>query len=215
MLARTNIRRKRFEITSDDVEKDIDMKTFRFNFTDEFMVELSDFAKLHRYDDRKSFKIAWEKWIETDYIVEMIKLEISSLIDEKYDGDIMKKMFVSARYYYKKKPLIEPENKESKKRKDYISLSPIFLEKIDRQTLELIDKHSSPDGDKNWVADLSPADAYAIFCKNNKDIILEQIIYLRNKYGDELDETELCSKFKKTYKNRFHIMKNTLETIHK
>ena len=70
------------------------MKTFRFNFTEDFMIELSDFAKLHLYDDSKSFKIAWEKWVEIDYIVEMIKLEISRLIDGKYNGDIMKKMFV-------------------------------------------------------------------------------------------------------------------------
>ena len=83
----------------------IKMKVFRYKFTHTLSEFMYDFSKLHRYDDRKGFKEAWNQWIEEEDIKPLINEEIKELHTQGYKGDILDKMFKSARYYYRKKPL--------------------------------------------------------------------------------------------------------------
>ena len=39
-------------------------KIFRFNLSDDIMQRITQFAKIHQYDDRKNYKEAWNTWIE-------------------------------------------------------------------------------------------------------------------------------------------------------
>jgi len=158
--------------------EDITIQTYRFKFTNEVTNELTYFAKLHQFDDRKTFKEAWKEWIETPEISSMIKIEIDRLTSIGYDGDILDKMFKSARYYFRKKSL---EKKEPKKRREYIGLSNDVLKKIDEHIhLQLKEnvKIVIENGTKKSISNISPADAYDHFCENNKDIIVEEIKYL-------------------------------------
>ena len=81
------------------------MQIFRHDFGEKFMEELEQFAIIHKYDDRKDFKDAWNKWTEKDSIRTQIIQEVDRLQNSGYKGDVLDKMFKSARYYFRKKDL--------------------------------------------------------------------------------------------------------------
>lgn len=74
---------------------------YRFKFTENFMTELYKFSKIHQYDDRKDFKEAWKIWTEEND--DIIELEMCRMLRLGYNGDVLDKMFKSARYYFRKK----------------------------------------------------------------------------------------------------------------
>ena len=80
----------------------IQIPIYRYKFSNDFTEGLFTFAKIHQYDDRKTFKEAWTKWTEENDII--ITNEIRRLKDNGYEGNILDKMFKSARYYFRKKP---------------------------------------------------------------------------------------------------------------
>lgn len=90
----------------------ITLKTYRYKFTDELMTEIESFAKIHQFDDRKSFKEAWVKWIDEAEIAILIQNNVDRLLQNGYVGNIMYKMFHSARFYYRKKSLTDGICKE-------------------------------------------------------------------------------------------------------
>jgi hypothetical protein len=86
------------------------IKTFRFEFSRDFIDELSRFSKVHQYDERRAYKEAWQKWKSNEEIDRLISFEIRRLEDLGYKGDIEDKMFKSGRYYFRKKLLKETTN---------------------------------------------------------------------------------------------------------
>ena len=170
-------------------------KIYRFKLDSSIIEVLIDFAKLHKYDDRKTYKEHWEIWIkENEELIEKERKRLKSL---NYDGNIIEKMFKSARYYFKnKKPLSEEEahNKKmaTKQRRKYISMSQEFIETIDMHIRENI-----------YNRDYKPSVYYNDFIKSNKEIITTEIEHLSN---SELTKEYIINKIKKTYKNRYYIM---------
>jgi len=163
----------------EDRIREIDI--YRYKFTQPFMNELHNFSKIHQYDDRTMFKEAWTNWI-VDYD-DIIQLEIERLTDAKYEGDILDKMFKSARYYFRKKSNIAVEAKE---RRPYISLQ--------KEIIALMDIHIK----KNT---LKPSEGFEDFCNSHVDNLKEEITYL---FKHEITDTKMIKdKFKKTYKNRY------------
>ena len=203
---RKNNRTKVFTVGNDDITKKIEIQTLHFNFSETIVTKLSNFAEIHRNDDRKIFKESWIKWINNDDIAPLIESEIETQYKKGFTGDVLDKMFKSARYYFRKKP---QKPAEKTVRKQYISLCPHFLAKIDKHALELIKSHSSNVDDK-WKANVSPANAYTNFCNTHQQDLYEQIEDLVNL----LEYAEICEKMKKTYKNRFHLMKLNVENIY-
>jgi hypothetical protein len=187
-MSRTNIRKRRFAM---DPELKPTIQTFRHDFGEKFMEELKQFAIIHKYDDRKVFKQAWTDWTERKSV--QIAQEVEQLKNSGYKGDVLDKMFKSARYYFRKKV----ENVEETPRKKYISLSPLFLEQIDIYISERLSSSS---------VGSSPADLYCDFCQNKKELIFEQIQELI-----DLTSEEICIKLKKTFKNRFYVLKATIK----
>ena len=161
---------------------------FRYKFSNEFINELSNFSKIHQYDDRKLFKEAWNNWIE-EYNI-LIEIEKKRLNELKYVGDILDKMFKSARYYFRNK---NTEKKEPVKRKNYVSMQKEFIQLIDNHIQQNI---------KN--EDYKPSSGFDDFCKNNINILQEEITKLYN-VGFS-DSIEIKNKIKKTYKNRYFIL---------
>ena len=80
---------------------DKDKTIFRYKFSEPVVEDLHNFAKIHQYDDRVSYNEAWIQWTEENK--ELISRESERLKSLDYDGDIVDKMFKSARYYYRKK----------------------------------------------------------------------------------------------------------------
>jgi hypothetical protein len=183
---------------------------YRFKFTQEFMEELHQFSKIHYLDNRKDFKEAWTKWSEEEkkYLIEK---EIKRLNDLGFYGDILDKMFKSARYYFRKKKIEAEEGvvadtvadvvtdvvagEVKEKERHYHCCSKYLLEIMDKQIKNLLEEK-----DKE-VEDKKPSIAFLHFCKDNKDLLKEEIESLF-KLGFT-DVKEIQNKIKKTYKNKY------------
>jgi hypothetical protein len=161
---------------------------FRFKFTEAFMEELHNFSKIHQYDHRKDFKEAWVTWVQEN--VEIVNDEDKRLIQLGYEGDVIDKMFKSARYYFRNKSIIKVEPKE---RRQYIS--------VNHDILEAMDLHI-----KNNIKceDYQPKIGFMSFCKDNEKILKESI---NNMIENNINDLNLISsKLKKTYKNRYFML---------
>ena len=94
----------------------VSIKTYRHEFSKEFMAELSRFSKVHQYDDRHAYKSEWQKWTNQEAIAQTMEVEKRRLQENGYVGDIDDKMFKAGRYYFRKKttvnervdPAVEP-----------------------------------------------------------------------------------------------------------
>ena len=163
-------------------------KIYRYEFSRELMDQLYNFSKIHQYDDRIIFKDAWEIWV----------LNNSDIIDNesekmKNDGytciDINKKMYISARYYFRKKIIsINPIQ-----RRIYVTVQKTLIKSIDKHILYNI----------NNLIELKPSDGFVDFCNNNKNILKEEISYLFQQGITDLKYIQ--NKIKKTYKNRYFL----------
>jgi len=163
---------------------------FRFKFTEDFMEELYKFSKIHQYDDRKDFKEAWTKWTEEND--EIIDEETKRLIQLGYDGDILVKMFKSARYYFRKK---SDQKREPKQRRAYISVNRELLNAMNRHILENI-----------YMEDYQPKNGFESFCKDNETILQTTISQIVE--NGVHDKETIDIKIKKTYKNRYFLLTN-------
>ena len=151
------------------------------------MDELYTFSKIHQYDDRKSFKEAWNKWVEDN--TDIVNKEINRLSILKYHGNILDKMFKSARYYFRKKTTIEKPQKE---RCQYISVQKELLSAMDQHIIKNIEiKEES----------LKPSDGFYDFCENNRGVLQDELSCLIKLNITDLEVIQ--NKIKKTYKNRY------------
>jgi hypothetical protein len=185
----------------------IEVQTFRFTFSNEFKEVLARFAKVHQYDERKQFKEEWQKWTEDDEIRSMINDEIKTLSHNGFEGDALDKMFKSARYYFRKK---SDEPKEKKERKKYTGFSRGILKIMDDHITTKMNNNTKKiqniNDEEIILCDISPEDCYTDFCEKNKDMILREIMSLKEK-TEILDTKEVSNKFKKTYKNRYYMIR--------
>jgi protein gp37 len=145
---------------------------------------------LHRLEDLKAVP-NWGgvRWVSYEPAQEEIHTEITRLIELGYRGNIVEKMFKSARYYFRKKTDVI---KEPKTRSAYIGNNKKLLEKMD----EFILQHK----------DTKPSNTFLPFCETNKEILKEEINKLV-RHGIKSQE-EITKKIKKTYKNRYFIVIN-------
>jgi len=166
-------------------ESECTVPIFRYKFDAEFIEELSIFSKVHQYDERKKFKENWELWISENR--DMVQSEINRLQNLNYEGDILDKMFKSARYYFRKKDDIPKPQKE---RKVYVNCTKDFLKIIDEFIIVNLD--------------YKPSDGFTEFCKTHiSDLKMEITHLLKNQM---FDSNEIMEKVKKTYKNRYFII---------
>ena len=117
---------KGYDDNDDKKFSDINVNIYRYKFTNEFTEELFKFSKIHQYDHRKDFKEAWEIWMDKNE--ELIDGEVRRLTNLGYDGDIIDKMFKSARYYFRKK---STEKKAPVKRRIYVGSQKDLLDAMD------------------------------------------------------------------------------------
>jgi hypothetical protein len=154
---------------------------YRYKFADDVSAELDRFSKVHQYDDRVTFKEAWAEW--TNDNEDLVSGEVQRLTNLGYDGDVVDKMFKSARYYYRKK---STEKKTPAKRRNYVG--------VQKELLEAMDKYISE-------TDSKPAVGFVDFCKAHMDLLKTEIDILRANGITERKDIE--NKIKKTYKNRY------------
>jgi hypothetical protein len=170
------------------IDDNLNIRIYRFTFTDEFMNALYIFSKVHQYDDRKVFKEAWEIWLEENERI--VEAEVKRLNDLNYEGNIIDKMFKSARYYFRKK---STEKKTPVDRREYISGDKELIEAMD---IHILNEIREPD--------YKPSQGFDEFCKNHIDLLQKQVNYLCQ-CGIN-NSNEIKNKIKKTYKNRYFLI---------
>jgi hypothetical protein len=177
-----------YDINNKTNDINVPIGIYRYKFTNEFTNELYKFSKVHQYDHRKDFKEAWEIW--TDENSDLISSETRRLIDLGYDGDVLDKMFKSARYYFRKK---STEKKAPVKRRIYVGSQKELLETMDAHIKSSI-----------LAGEFKPSDGFDEFCKQNVEILKDQVNqFIRAGISDS---NEIKSKIKKTYKNRYFLV---------
>jgi hypothetical protein len=175
---------------SDETRISLNANIYRYKFTQEVMDELHKFSKIHQYDDRNSFKDAWNVWLEEND--ELVQDEVERLTNLNYEGDILDKMFKSARYYFKKKGTSKTEPKN---RRQYLSVQKDLLDAMDEHILK---KKSEPD--------YKPSDGFSDFCNTHLDLLKEEVVRLVVEHQIN-DVNVIKDKIKKTYKNRYFILR--------
>tara|TARA_B100001559_G_C16482934_1_gene614655 strand:+ start:1408 stop:1893 length:486 start_codon:yes stop_codon:yes gene_type:complete len=155
------------------------MSTYRYKFDPAFLKHLERFSIINKWCKPKDFKENFEKWTTDNHL--LIQGESKRLQELGYDGDVIKKMYTSARYYFKNK---SGEKKEPKKRKQYI--------RLDKEILNMIDMHI-----KRF--DGKPSDGFTDFIGNTGMYFQKEI---KDKMDVMLNDDASLKKIKKTYKNR-------------
>ena len=166
-------------------DNEINKNIYRYKFKEDFTSDLYVFSKVHQYDDRHSFKEAWNIWVEDNK--ELIEEEVKRLIKIGYDGDVLDKMFKSARYYFRKK---STGQKEPIKRRNYVG--------VQKELLQSMDKHINSNINN---PDYKPSEGFSDFCKENTDVLKIEVNHLCKNGMKNSDEIK--NKIKKTYKNRY------------
>lgn len=166
---------------------EINVNIYRYKFTNNFTDELYKFSKIHQYDHRTDFKLSWNNWIEEND--DIVCEEVRRLTNLGYDGDILDKMFKSARYYFRKK---STEKKTPQKRRTYIGAQQELLDSMDKH-IEINIRNK----------EYKPADGFDSYCSENIELLKEEVNRLVQ--TGLKDANEIKNKFKKTYKNRYFL----------
>jgi hypothetical protein len=161
-------------------------KVYRFKFSENFVENLSDFAKDNQYCDRHDFKERWSRWIEANE--DLVSRENERLVSLGFSGDCRDKMFKSARYYYRNKSTAKTTPMV---RREYVGLPKDVLRAIDNHIL-----------DGMAGKDYSPASGFDAFYDKEQTMITECVTI-----GDKLEggSKSIYEKIKKTYKNRYYV----------
>lgn len=168
---------------------------YRYKLTEDVMSMITEYSKIHEYDDRVTYKEAWNIWFDDNQ--EILNGEINRLVDLGYKGCVKDKMYKAGRYYFRKKKIVNKEKgkliKEKQKRRNYISM--------DLTILDAMDKHISQWMRKN---DFTPASGYNEFCKEHVNLLKNEIRVICE--GNKITADDITSKIKKTYKNRYFLL---------
>lgn len=201
-----------FQTQNQERQRMILLETYRFVFAHEMAEQLSIFAQVHQYDERKIFKEAWQSWIEEDEIKQIIDAEVGRIHALGFVGDVLDKMFKSARYYYRKKTNVPTKHQD---RKEYEGIPQTILMQMDEHIntqikaniFENKTKNDTTDTTTPLVSKISPATSFDNYCAENQKIILEFIKEYENIPIEKINRelvTDVIKRLKKTYKNRFY-----------
>lgn len=164
--------------------------TYRFKFTQEFDSALAEFSAPFKYNnDRKEFKDAFQRWASQHE--KSVSNETARLKDLKYEGDILNKMFVSARYYYRKRT---STRSDPKKRRCYKAVGSSLIQAMDNHLMIQLKKEQTT---------YKPSDAFQDFYLRNSSVIEEELA--RQAIIESADKE---IRIKKAFKNRCYLQLN-------
>jgi hypothetical protein len=170
----------------------------RFNFNQTIMAQIAYFAKLHQFEDRQTYKANWNRWFLENHI--SLETEIQRLTATGYVGDVKEKMYKAGRYYFRKKNDEEEEEEEEEDKtsgeanKKYITMTKGLLEEMDKHI------YTSMQNDRTYT----PAKGYTAFCAHYTALLVTEATRLS--LTMKLNDEQIATKLKKTYKNRYFIV---------
>ena len=178
-------------------------RVLRFEFAVALIEQVTAFANVHQYDDRKTYKEAWTAWLAHDEIAAIMKTEVERLNALGYKGNVADKLFKSGRYYFRGKT--NKGNKGNKGSDEELCDKELLCKKyvlLNRQLLDEMDGHIES-GLRS--AEYTPAGGFADFCNANaqSELYRSEVARLSELMptGDAVHD-----KLKKTYKNRYFML---------
>jgi len=189
------------------------LETHRHTFEPKVLEELTTFAKIHQYDDRIAFKEAWNTLLEDPEIQELFANESQRLQKQGYKGDVYDKMYKSARYYFSKKSKAEPSQEPKPQRKPYETIDPQILQEMDEHIRAQMKENAHVDTtNQTIICKMAPAQSFENYCDKYKTTtVLREI---QNHAEDKVTSehvNQVIAKLKKTYKNRFYVIRKKLQ----
>ena len=183
----------------------------KYMFSESFARLVHEFSKAHAGEGLKEFRKSYEEWIQQDEIQNAIRREMMSNQKET-EEQIMKKIHISARFYYRKKTKRESkESKESNQNQNqkqaYIRFSKGFLKMIDKEIHKVM--MAQEDNTK-----LCQSKVMETFTLGHIEDIRQEFKIMKEKYekmSQEYIPTEITHKFKKTFNNRYYILFNKMK----
>lgn len=188
------------------------LQTSRFLFSQDVTELLTEFSKIHQYDERKDYKEAWAEWIQDPDIKPELDAEVERIQGQGFEGDVLDKMFKSVRYYYRKKyskNINDDDDLEERSPRTYDTFPINVLEKIDQHIKSQI-KSNICMNNKTITSTIKPATCFDNFCNENKQLVVE---LLENTCGNITNDVvkQVIAKLKKSYKNRYYNIKVSIE----
>ncbi len=204
-------------------------KIFRYKLSDDIMAIISQFAKIHQFDDRHAYKEAWARWLVDQQ--DTVEREVMRLQQLDYDGDIIDKMFKAGRYYFREKTAIkkyDEENEDEDVANDNVNATDNHNANdnatnggkkargkadkrrtyivMNHELIQVMDSHLQKMMKSN---EFKPELAYIHFCDNHVELLRKEIGRLMNENKHtNISGNQMSAKFKKTYKNRYFILSN-------
>lgn len=166
-------------------------QTYRYKFSKEILDCMKPFSKIHAYDNKNTFKEAWDIWMREH--ADIVQQETTRLTILGYVGDIPLKMYKSVRYYYAK---LSDKKKTPNKRRKYISVNRLILNKMNTHI-----KTNAPD------PTYKPSKGFTHFMEENYYEVMKEQEKIQKNHN--LNNEDVTDKFKKTYKNQYYIYKKT------
>ena len=204
-------------------------KVLRFEFSSEIIEQVTAFANVHRYDDRKTYKESWTAWLAHDEIATLLTAEIARLNDLGYKGDVADKLFKSGRYYFRGKQLQSPNQIQNQNQNQNQNQSQkpsrVRYVTVSRSLLDVMDEHIERGVRSNNA--YTPATGFTDFCNAHADdtMLKAEVASLFERYSPTTATTTattttattttattktICEKLKKTYKNRYFMIMNSV-----
>ena len=177
-------------------------------FSESFARLVHQFSKAHAGEGLKEFRTSYEEWIQEDEIQNAIRREITNNQKET-EEQIMKKIHISARFYYRKKTKRESKesNQKQNQKQTYIRFSKEFLKMIDKEIYKVM--MAQEDNTK-----LCQSKVMETFTLGHIEDIRQEFKIMKEKYekmSQEYIPTEITHKFKKTFNNRYYILFNKMK----
>jgi len=201
-----NNNKKKADVNKHDAVR---LQTFRFNFANSVMEDLTVFSKVHQHDSRIDFKDAWKVWLDQNKV--LVENETTRLAEAGFSGNVVDKMFKSVRYYFRKKSM-NPSTQPS--RKPYEGIHTPILLTMDEQIHTQIDNHildGNIEGDR--ISSISPAEAFILFCddyqRNIVDAMRADLQIVNGSTVSRDTVSTYTNRLRKTYKNRFYNIRVT------
>jgi hypothetical protein len=188
------------------------IRILRFEFSDALIEQVTAFARVHQYDDRKTYKDSWTQWLSSDELASLFNAEVVRLNALGYKGDVAVKLFKSGRYYFRDKQQQQQQQQQHKRRQRYVTASHALLIAMDDHIERSIRSNTA----------YTPAIGFSDFFKMhaNDDVLKPEVarLYgLMNNAHNSNNSTigtnvvrEIQEKLKKTYKNRYFMMMQKL-----
>jgi hypothetical protein len=193
----------------------IKIQLTKYAFSDEFSHEIHAFSKEHYQEPLKVFKESWQTWISIPDIQTAIQNEIAFIKSKHFSGtddDIMQKIYISARFYYRKKEKkekkimgtkVDHDDELNHKQKLHVGFSQGFIQFMDTY----IQKQIVAASHNKDIIKISQKESFQQFTLTHISDIKNELFILKEKY-DALEQDfvslDIAQKIKKAYQNRFY-----------